>query len=405
MAVYQFKGVTTSGKSVSGIRNADSARTLQGILRKEGIFPTEISEHGKAQRSREVNLKHLRGSVSARDLSVVTRQLATLLRAGVTLVESLSAVIDQTENSTLKLVLSQVKQKVNEGTSLADAMAVHPKAFPELYCNMVRAGESSGALDIVLQRLADFTESQAQLRSKIIGTMTYPAIMIMVGLVIISILMVVVIPKITKIFADRKATLPLPTKVLLTVANFTREWWWAIILALVLGLVLFLRYIRTENGRLRWDRFKLDMPIAGNIIRMLAIARFSKTLSTLLRSGVQLLGAMSIVRSIVNNSILARAIDDARESIKEGESVAAPLKRSGEFPPLVIHMIAVGERSGQLEQMLEHVADSYQSQAETRIDTLTTLLEPLMIVFMGGAVAFMVLSILLPIMQLNEFAR
>ena len=233
MAVYQFKGVTTSGKSVSGIRNADSARTLQGILRKEGIFPTEISEHGKAQRSREVNLKHLRGSVSARDLSVVTRQLATLLRAGVTLVESLSAVIDQTENSTLKLVLSQVKQKVNEGTSLADAMAVHPKAFPELYCNMVRAGESSGALDIVLQRLADFTESQAQLRSKIIGTMTYPAIMIMVGLVIISILMVVVIPKITKIFADRNATLPLPTKVLLTVANFTREWWWAIILALV----------------------------------------------------------------------------------------------------------------------------------------------------------------------------
>lgn len=405
MAVYHFKGVTVNGKNVSGIRNADSARSLQGLLRKEGIFPTEISEHGQAQRSREVNLKRLRGSVSARDLSVVTRQLATLLRAGVTLVESLSAVIDQTENPTLKLVLSQVKQKVNEGNSLADAMAVHPKAFPELYCNMVRAGESSGALDIVLLRLADFTESQAQLRSKIIGTMTYPAIMILVGLVIISILMVVVIPKITKIFADRKATLPLPTKVLLAVANFTREWWWAILLMLVLGLVMFFRYIRTENGRLRWDRFKLDMPIAGNIIRMLAIARFSKTLSTLLSSGVQLLGAMAIVRSIVNNTILARAIDDARESIKEGESVAAPLKRSGEFPPLVIHMIAVGERSGQLEQMLEHVAESYQSQAETKINTLTTLLEPLMIVFMGGAVAFMVLSILLPIMQLNEFAR
>ena len=405
MAVYKFKGITTAGKTVSGIRSADSTRTLHNLLKKEGIFPTEITEQGEKVREGEINLKRLSGRVSARELSVITRQLATLLKAGVTLVESISAVIDQSENPNLKLVLSQVKQRVNEGSSLADAMAQHPKVFPELYCNMVKAGESSGALDIVLQRLADFTESQAQLRSKIVGTLTYPAIMIMVGIAIVGILMVVVIPKITKIFADRKATLPLPTKILLAVANFTREWWWALLLAAVLALILFARYIRTPAGRQRWDRFKLDMPVAGNIIRMLAISRFAKTLATLLRSGVPLLGAMNIVRTIVNNTILAQAIDDARDSIREGESIAAPLKRSGEFPPLVIHMIAVGERSGQLEQMLEHVADSYQNQAESRINTLTTLLEPLMIVFMGGAVAFMVLSILLPIMQLNEFAR
>ena len=229
--------------------------------------------------------------------------------------------------------------------------------------------------------------------------------MVMVGMGIMTILMVVVIPKITKIFADRKASLPLPTKVLLGMANFVRDYWWLILLLTVLGIIGLIQYIKTERGRLRWDRFRLDMPIAGKIIRMLAISRFAKTLSTLLVSGVPLLTALSIVRSIVNNKILARAIDDARDSIKEGESIAAPLRRSGEFPPLVIHMIAVGERSGQLEEMLRNVAESYQDQAETRISTLTTLLEPLMILFMGGAVGFMVLSILLPIMQLNEFVR
>ena len=405
MAVYHFKGVTSSGRNVSGIRNADGVRTLQNMLRKDGIFPTEIQQQKEREKSGDIDIKKLTARVSTRELSVVTRQLATLLKAGVTLVESLSAVIDQSENPNLKVVLSQVKQKVNEGSSLADAMAQHPKVFPELYCNMIRAGESSGALDIVLHRLADFTESQAKLRSKVIGTLTYPAIMILIGIGILGILMVVVIPKITKIFEDREASLPLPTKVLLGVADFFRDYWWAVLLVLVLFVVFMVQYIKTEHGREKWDRFKLDMPIAGRIIRMLAISRFSKTLSTLLKSGVPLLTAMSIVRSIVNNQILADAIDDARVSIKEGESIASPLRRSGEFPPLVIHMIAVGERSGQLEEMLENVAISYQEQAENRINALTTLLEPLMIVFMGGAVGFMVLSILLPIMQLNEFAR
>ncbi len=405
MAVYHYKGVSSSGKAVSGIRNADGIRTLQSLLRKDGVFPTEIQQQQERTKRGEIDLKKLTARVSTRELSVITRQLATLLKAGVTLVESLSAVIDQAENQTLKMVTAQVKQRVNEGSSLADAMGHHPKVFPELYCNMIRAGESSGALDVVLNRLADFTEGQAKLRSKVIGTMTYPAIMVMIGMGILTILMVVVIPKITKIFADRKAALPLPTKVLLTMANFVRDYWWLILVLLVLGIIGLIQYIKTERGRLRWDRFMLDMPIAGKIIRMLAISRFAKTLSTLLVSGVPLLTALSIVRSIVNNKILARAIDDARDSIKEGESIAAPLRRSGEFPPLVIHMIAVGERSGQLEEMLNNVAESYQDQAENRINALTTLLEPLMIVFMGGAVAFMVLSILLPIMQLNEFVR
>jgi general secretion pathway protein F len=380
---------------------------LRTVLRKDGVFLTEVTDQqdGRAAVKREINLKRLRAKVSAQELALITRQLATLLHAGVTLVESLAAMIEQTEHEQLKVVLSQVKQRVNEGSSLADAMAQHTKVFPELYCNMIRAGESSGALDVVLTRLADYTESQAKLRSKVIGALTYPAIMIVIGIGILSLLFIAVIPKITQIFEDLKATLPLPTRILLGISDFVAQFWWLIGGVAVGGILGLLRYIRTERGRVRWDRFKLDLPVFGNITRMLAVARFAKTLSTLLKSGVPLLTALGIVRSIVNNRILMKALDDARDSIKEGESIAAPLKRSGEFPPLVVHMIAIGERSGQLEDMLNNVANNYESQTETRISALTTLLEPIMILLMACAVAFMVLSILLPILQLNQFAR
>ncbi len=407
MPVFKYKGLNTSGKTVSGIRDADSPRALRGLLKKEGIYLTEVTGQRASKGAARADVPaapRLGQRVSAQELAVITRQLATLLDAGVTLVESLTAMVDQTENEYLKLVLSQVKQRVNEGSSLADALGQHPRIFPALYCNMIKAGESSGALDVVLYRLADFTEGQARLRAKIIGTMTYPAIMVVIGLGILAILFVVVIPKITKIFEDLEATLPLPTEILLGISHFMADYWWAVLL-LVVGLIVFhIQYIRTDSGRTKWDRFKLNMPLFGSIARMLAVSRFARTLATLLSSGVPLLNALNIVRNIVNNKILADALDGARDSITEGESIAAPLKRSGEFPPLVIHMIAVGERSGQLEQMLNNVANNYEYQAETRINALTSLLEPLMIVMMGGAVGFMVFSILLPILQLNEFA-
>ena len=405
MPVYKYKGMNDAGKAVNGIRNADNPRALRSLLRKENIFLTDVEQQKDRTGSGQGNLSTRRRKVTAIELSVLTRQLSTLLAAGVTLVESLTAMVDQVDNEYLKLVLSQVKQRVNEGGTLAESMGQHPKVFPLLYCNMIQAGESSGALDVVLNRLADFTEGQARLRSKIIGTLTYPAIMIVMGLGIMILLIVVVIPKITKIFEDMKATLPLPTRILLGISDFLAAYWWAVAILLVLLGFGLRAYVNTEKGRIRWDRFKLNMPIFGSIVRMLAISRFTRTLATLLTSGVPLLGSLTIVRNIVNNQILAQALDDARESITGGESIAAPLKRSGEFPPLVIHMIAVGERTGQLESMLEHVAVSYESQAENRINALTALLEPLMIVFMGGAVGFMVLSIILPILQLNEFAR
>ncbi len=241
MAVYRYKGLTSAGKTVSGIRDADSPRGLRNLLRKEDVFLTEVEQHAEGEDQKkgvEYNIgKRLRQRVSAQDLAIVTRQLATLLHAGVTLVESLTAMVEQVEHEQLKLALSQIKQRVNEGSSLADAMAQHPKVFPDLYCNMVRAGESSGALDVVLTRLADFTESQARLRSKVIGTLAYPAVMVVVAIGILSILLVVVIPKITQIFEDLKATLPLPTRILLGISNFLNQFWYLVLAVVVIGII------------------------------------------------------------------------------------------------------------------------------------------------------------------------
>jgi general secretion pathway protein F len=268
---------------------------------------------------------------------------------------------------------------------------------------MIRAGESSGALDVVLVRLADFTEAQAALRNKIIGAMLYPAIMLLVGVGIVGILFIVVIPKVTTIFADMNVTLPWTTQILITTSNFARDYWYLILAGVPLSVWGVRRYVKTARGREWWDRTKLNAPIFGELVRMLSLARFAKTLATLLSSGVPLLAALDIVKNIVNNSILSKVIEDARDAIREGESIAAPLKRSGQFPPLVHHMIAIGEKSGQLEEMLQNVARSYDAQVEVRVSALTSLLEPIMIVGMGVGVAFIVFSILMPIMQLNTF--
>jgi general secretion pathway protein F len=283
-------------------------------------------------------------------------------------------------------------------------MATHPRVFSNLYINMIRAGESSGALEVVLVRLADFTESQARLRSKIIATMTYPILMMGVSAAILGVLFTFVIPKITKIFEDTKAALPWNTRFLIFFSSALADWWWAMLLGAAGGVWLFLRWRKTPAGRAVWDRWILTAPILGTLVRQIAVARFSRTLATLLKSGVPLLASLDIVKNIVGNVRLAQVVEESREAIKEGESIAAPLKRSGEFPPLVYHMIAIGERSGQLEEMLGNVANAYDAQVETRIGALTSVLEPLMIIVMGAVVFGIVMSILMPILQINNLA-
>jgi general secretion pathway protein F len=421
MPVFEYRGLTPAGKQVKGLLEADSSRMLRQQLRRSGVFLTDVLaereatpkrtngaalEARPALGSREVQLGRLfRGRVTSEDVAIFTRQLSTLLHAGVTLVEALTALVDQTEKERLKRIISDVKSRVNEGSSLADALAEHGRTFGNLYINMVRAGEASGALDAVLARLADFTEGQAKLRQKVIGTLIYPVIMTIIGSGILALLMTVVVPKVTKIFESMKVALPWTTRLLIFVSNTLADWWWLLLPAFIAAVVLARRWTRSPKGRPVWDRWVLEAPVFGSLIRMLALARFSRTLATLLKSGVPLLTAMDITKNVVSNGVLSAVVENARDAIREGESIAGPLKRSGEFPPLVHHMIAIGERSGQLEEMLLNVADSYETQVNVRIGALTALLEPLIIVAMGVAVAFVAFSILMPILQLNTTIR
>jgi general secretion pathway protein F len=406
MPVFEYKALSTAGKPLTGLREADSPRTLRGVLRREGVFLTEVvGEAQQKQAAREVSVRRwVLGRVGPRELAIATRQLAVLVKAGVPLVEALTALVDQVEHERLKRILGDVKQRVNEGAALADALAVHPRVFTNLYVNMIRAGEHSGALEVVLVRLADFTEGQARLRSKIIGTMAYPVAMVGIGSIILGILFSVVIPKITKIFEDTHVVLPWTTRALIGFSTFVHDFWWLLLALAAAGVYGFIRWKSTPAGRAHWDRRKLTLPIFGPLIRHIAVGRFARTLATLLQSGVPLLTALDIVKNIVGNVRLAEVIDQSRDAIREGESIAAPLKRSGEFPPLVYHMVAIGERTGSLEEMLGNVATTYEDQVETTIAALTSLLEPLMIVGMGLVVAFIVFSVLMPILQINTLA-
>ena len=407
MPVFEYKALDQAGRSVGGLKEADSPKSLRAALRRDGVFLTEVlgqKEAAEAQK-REVSVRRmLGGRVSSSDVAITTRQLAVLVGAGIPLVEALTALVEQVDQERMKRVISDVKQRVNEGSSLADAMSAHPRVFSTLYVNMIRAGESSGALDVVLVRLADFTESQARLRSRVVGSLTYPAVMVGVGVVILGVLFTVVIPKITKIFQETKVDLPWTTRGLIAFTTFVHDWWWALGLLVALAAWGAVRWVKTPAGRAAWDRRVLRFPIFGSLIRQIAIARFSRTLATLLKSGVPLLTSMDIVRNIVGNTRLSTVIGEARTAIQEGESIAAPLKRSGEFPPLVYHMVAIGEKSGELEEMLNNVANAYEAQVETKIGAMTSLLEPVMIVFMGAIVAFIVFSILMPILQINTLA-
>jgi general secretion pathway protein F len=405
MPVFEYKGLSETGKAVSGLLEADTAKSLRGMLRKTGVYLTEVvgqQQEGERTGSPKVELgKLVGGRITTDDVAIITRQLSTLLGAGVALVEALNALVDQTEKERLKRILSDVKQRVNEGSSLADALAQHQKIFGSLYVNMVRAGEHSGALDAVLMRLADFTESQARLRQRVTGTLLYPAVMLVIGAGILVMLMTVVVPKVIKIFESMKHALPWNTRLLIFASDFIQNYWWILFPGLIGGVIAFFRWKQTPSGRAIWDRQVLKAPVFGELVRMLAVARFTRTLATLLKSGVPLLTSMDIVKNVVTNSVLADVVEKARENIREGESIATPLKRSGEFPPLVHHMIAIGERSGQLEDMLVSIADSYESQVQVRIGALTSLLEPLIIVAMGVVIGFVAFAILKPILELN----
>lgn len=406
MAVYEYKGLDAAGRLTRGIIDADSPRLARAKLRRSGVFPTEIAiERAKKSMAEGISLGELFSRIRIQDISLMTRQMATLVGAGLPIVEALNALIDQTENARLKKVITQVRESVNEGSSLADAMGRFPKVFSELYVNMINAGESSGALDIVLKRLADFMESQAILRNKVVSTLSYPLILVVVGIAILSFLLIYVVPKVVRVFDDLQQALPLPTQILISLTDFLRGYWWAILI--VIGGILFslMQYVATESGHRNYDRIVLRIPITGKLLRTIVTTRFARTLAILLNSGIPLLRSMDIARAVVDNAIISEAIESAQEGIREGEPIAEPLRRSNVFPSMVTHMIAVGEKTGELEQMLFRVSEAYDNEVETTISRMTTLLGPFVILVLGGVVLFIVLAILLPMFEMNQIVR
>ncbi|MBT8453928.1 MAG: type II secretion system inner membrane protein GspF [Deltaproteobacteria bacterium] len=407
MGVYAYRGIDARGKSVKGVRDADSAKGLRALLKRDGVLATEILEQSEAARnaSRDIDFRRLFQRVSSVDVAVATRQLSVLLRSGVPLVEAVSALIEQLDHPDLKNAFTDTRNKVNEGSTLADALRAHPKIFPPLYVNMVSAGEASGTLEEVLGRLADFLDEQTRLQSKVRGALAYPVVMAVVVVVILFLMMSVVVPKVTSIFENFNQALPWYTSVLIWVSDIFSNYWW-LLAALAGGAIfLFRRWKSTDEGRKKWDLFVIEVPLFGPLMIMVAVARFSRTLATLLASGVPVLAAMDITRNVLGNTELMRIVENARDSVREGEGIAKPLRQAGRFPPIMTHMIAVGERTGQLEEMLMHVADAYDQQIEVRVGAMTSILEPVLIVVMGVVVGGIAFAILMPLLQLNEMIQ
>jgi general secretion pathway protein F len=400
MAIYQYKGLDKSGKEIKNSVNADTLVQAKSKLRTAGIMLIDIKE--QKTDAGQVKTISLKKGVGTDDLALMTRQLATLIHAKIQIVEALSALVDQTENPQLKVILAEIKQKVNEGVSMAAALKEYPNVFDTVYCNMVDAGEASGNLDVVLLRLAEFTENQMKLRNRIKGAMVYPLIMVVVGSIMMSIIFIFVIPKITRIFKSMKKTLPIQTRVCIWISDFLKSYWWAVIIAVFASYYLFKKYIKTEKGKSNWDRFLLKAPLVGQLTMMINVSRFCSTLATLLRSGVPILTSMQIVKNLISNVHMQKAVEESRVSIREGASMVTPLKKSMLFPSMVTHMISLGEKSGELEPMLNIVAKNYEDEVDNRLNGLTSTLEPIMMVGMGLAVAFIVFSIIAPMMELNS---
>jgi len=402
MPIYSYKGLDRTGKEVKNTLNVESMVAAKQRVKSMGIMLIEIKEQKAQGTSGKPSLFRLGGSVPVDDLAMMTRQLATLIRAKIQIVEALAALTDQVDNANLRLVLADLRQKVNEGSSLAKALQDHPKVFNSVFINMVEAGEASGTLEVVLLRLADFTESQVKLKNKIRGAMTYPVLMGVFGFVMMNVIFIFVIPQIAKIFTSMKRELPLITRICIEISNFLQSYWWATFLGIILGAFLIHRYINTKNGQAKWHKMQLNLPLIGTVTRMINVSRFCSTLGTLLNSGVPILTALTIVKNLVPNVHMKDAIEKARISVSEGASLTAPLMQSGYFPTLVTHMIRLGERTGELEPMLKIISENYEDQVQSKISGLTTILEPVMMICLGGAVGFIVFAVVIPMMNLNS---
>jgi len=401
--VFNFKALKEDGGSEGGVIDADSPKEARLKLKAKKLHVTELEAiEGTTSAAGRKPRAPLFRRRRTQEVAMTTRQLSTLLSSGIPIMGALTAVIEQAEDLVLKGVLMDVRDRVAQGSTFSDALAEHGYLFNELYCNMVKAGEASGALDRVLMRIADYMHAQHRLRARVVAALTYPIIMVVIGAGVVAVLLGYVVPKILDVLLKQQKALPLPTEILIMVSGLVKHYWWAGAIAIVGLWIAYRQVVRTEGGRLWVDTTLLQIPVLGSLLRKSAISRFAVTFATLLESGLPVLDAMVVVKRVVNNQLLANTIELVRQKIAEGADIATPLKASKVFPPVVGYMIAVGEESGHLEELLKKVAQAYDEEVELAAQKLTSLLEPAMIVFMALIVGFIVLSILLPILQMSN---
>ncbi|MBW2437221.1 MAG: type II secretion system inner membrane protein GspF [Desulfobacterales bacterium] len=408
MPVYEYTALDAKGKMTSGIIDADGARAARQKLRASGIFPVavkESQEKPEKKTDRVTELSRYLRRVKPAEIAIMTRQLSTLISAGFPLVSAIDALVPQTKTHRLKTVLAQVKDAIVEGQSFAQALSQYPKIFPPLYVNMVRAGETSGTLEIVLERLADITEKQQDLTNRIQTALAYPVFMCVIGTIVLFVLLTYIVPSITAIFLDMGQALPTPTRLLIFLSGFFKSFWWVILIVLIGAAIALHRAKKTEKGRYAYDKTILALPGFGVLAKKLAVARFSRTLGSLLENGVSMLIALDIVKNIAGNVLLSNAVQQAAQEVGKGQALWAALNEAQIFPQLSIQMIQVGEQSGELEGMLNKIADVYEKEVENSIMRLTSYLEPVMILVMGCVVGFIVLSICLPIFEMNQLIK
>ena len=398
---YAYKVRDRAGKLVTGTLEAESVAVVAGKLRQMGYTPVSIESSAKKSLSADIKVPGLSGRIKLKEVAVFSRQFATMINSGLTLLRSLTILADQTSNKELARIVGEVRKDVERGSALSAAMAKHPKAFSRLYVSMVRSGETGGSLDTVLTRLATTIEQQVDLRRKVKSAMTYPVAVGAIVMLIVVAMLIFVVPMFKNMYAELdNAKLPAPTLALLAVSEAVKKFWFLVAAAAGGGVWSLKRYVGTPPGRRRWDAFKLRAPVFGQLVHKTALARFSRSLAALVRAGVPILDALEIVAETAGNTIVAEAAADTQAAVKSGDSLARPLEAHPVFPPMVVQMIAVGEETGALDEMLEKIADFYDSEVEATVEALTSLIEPLLIVVMGVAVGGMVVALYMPMFSI-----
>jgi len=397
---YTYKVRDKGGNVLTGTLVADNEALVLHRLREQGFTPLEV---GKQKRGMNIDLT--KKKVKLKEISVFSRQFATMINSGLPILRSLAILADQASNAELARVLTAARMDVEQGASLSTAMGKHPSVFNDLFISMVKSGETGGSLDTVLLRLADMIENEVKLRGKIKSAMTYPIAVVALVMLIMSAMLFFVVPQFAKIFDTLGGTLPLPTRVLLMMSDFAKAYWWLILIGAFAFRFFFKRWKKTPAGRAWVDSMKLRVPVFGTLFHKTAIARFSSTLSMLLRSGVPILQALEIVSDTVNNKVISKAVVDVQSSVREGESMAKPLGRHAVFPPMVVQMIAVGEETGQVDTMLEKVAAFYNQEVEAAVDALTSLIEPLLIAVIGACVGAAVVALYMPMFNIIKLIK